>query len=70
MNPQEQRIKATAVMFLTVALFLVRGAHAAPNAGGRTVVGTPRAGHLDGRLGADHAWKDRLDRLVGVGRTG
>ena len=42
-NPQEQRLKATAVMFLTVSLFLVRNAHAAPNtAGARTTSDTPR----------------------------
>ena len=41
MNPQESRIKATAVMFLTVSLFLVRGAHATPPAGACTIVGTP-----------------------------
>ena len=41
MNPQESRIKATAVMFLTVSLFLVRGAHATAPAGACTIVGTP-----------------------------
>jgi Ca2+-binding RTX toxin-like protein len=40
-NPQESRIKATAALFLTVSLFLVRGAHATPPAGACTIVGTP-----------------------------
>jgi len=40
-NPQESRIKATAALFLTISLFLIRGAHAAPPAGACTIVGTP-----------------------------
>src|SRR5262249_10259212 len=40
MNPTEQRIKATAVLFLTVSLFLVRNAHATHHAAGAcTIVG-------------------------------
>jgi len=42
MNPTEQRVKATAVLFLTVSLFLVRNAHATHHAAGAcTIVGTP-----------------------------
>jgi hypothetical protein len=41
MNSNESRVKATAAMFLTVSLFLVRGAHATPPGGACTIVGTP-----------------------------
>jgi Ca2+-binding RTX toxin-like protein len=42
MNPREQRVKATAALFLTVSLFLVRNAHATQQAAGAcTIVGTP-----------------------------
>jgi hypothetical protein len=61
-NPQEQRLKATAVMFLTVSLFLVRGAHAAPNGGTHV---------LKGGAGTDTSYaKVRFDRVAGVERTG
>ena len=116
MNPRESRLKATAVMFLTVSLFLVRGAHATPPAGACTIVGTPGpdllfgtprhdvicglggkdvldgnsgndvlkggAGNdtffawdgfadlLDGGLGTDTAFKDKLDHVYAVERSG
>jgi hypothetical protein len=41
-NPQQNRIKATAALFITVSLFLVRGSHAAvqePRA--YTITGAP-----------------------------
>ena len=42
MNPQENRIKATAALFLTVSLFLVRGAHATVHSSTAcTMTGTP-----------------------------
>jgi hypothetical protein len=41
MNSKEQRVKATAALFLTVSLFLIRNAHATPQAGACTIVGTP-----------------------------
>jgi Ca2+-binding RTX toxin-like protein len=52
-NPRESRIKATAAMFLTVSLFLVRGAHATPPAGACTIVGTPGPDLLFGTPGHD-----------------
>ena len=49
MNPQENRIKATAALFLTVSLFLVRGAHASLQAAQScTITGTPGADLLFG----------------------
>ena len=54
MNPQENRIKATAALFLTVSLFLVRGAHATMDAGSScTITGTPAADLLFGTPGRD-----------------
>jgi Ca2+-binding RTX toxin-like protein len=54
-NPQENRIKATAALFLTVSLFLVRGAHAhsAAHTTGCTITGTPGADLLFGTPGRD-----------------
>ena len=125
MNPKESRVKATAVTFLTVSLFLVRGAHATPPAGACTIVGTPgrdvlkggpgndqvnggngndvlfggagndtlqgdhgrdrvyggggsdiifawdgSADVIDGGLGTDRAWTDKLDRVYSIERSG
>jgi Ca2+-binding RTX toxin-like protein len=54
MDPWEQRIKTTAALFLTVSLFLVRGAHATVRAGDAcTVTGTPAADLLFGTPGRD-----------------
>ena len=53
MNPRASRVKATAAMFLTVSLFLVRGAHATPPAGACTIVGTPGPDLLFGTPGHD-----------------
>ena len=53
-NPQENRIKATAALFITVSLFLVRGAHASVQAAQScTITGTPGADLLFGTPGRD-----------------
>jgi Ca2+-binding RTX toxin-like protein len=53
-NPQENRIKATAVLFLTVSLFLVRGAHATVQASTDcTITGTPGPDQILGTPGRD-----------------
>jgi Ca2+-binding RTX toxin-like protein len=53
-NPQENRVKATAALFLTVSLFLVRGAHASVQAAQScTITGTPGADLLFGTPGRD-----------------
>jgi len=53
-NPQENRIKATAALFLTVSLFLVRGAHGAVHSSTAcTLTGTPGPDLLFGTPGRD-----------------
>ena len=60
MNSHEQRIKALAAMFLTVSLFLVRGARASPESvPACTVTGTPHADLLFGT--------PRRDVICGLG---
>ena len=53
MNPQENRIKAAAALFITVSLFLVRGAHAGHASTTCTITGTPGADLLFGTPGRD-----------------
>jgi Ca2+-binding RTX toxin-like protein len=53
-NPKENRIKATAALFLTVSLFLVRGAHATVHGSTAcTMTGTPGPDLLFGTPGRD-----------------
>ena len=53
MSPQENRIKAAAALFITVSLFLVRGAHAGHASTTCTITGTPGADLLFGTPGRD-----------------
>jgi Ca2+-binding RTX toxin-like protein len=52
-NPQENRIKAAAALFITVSLFLVRGAHAGHVSTTCTITGTSGADLLFGTPGRD-----------------